>query len=72
MYGEVESHCYCEKHRTCERGGNMEKLQAHISLKLGMMTTFEKYYKDYRSQDLLIKDCYDNSTCYDFSADGLP
>jgi len=23
FYGEVESHCFCEKHRTCKRGGDI-------------------------------------------------
>ena len=34
--------------------------------------SFEKYYKDYHSPELLIKDCYDNSTYYDLSEYGLP
>ena len=25
FYGEVESHCYCERHRTCKRGGDLDK-----------------------------------------------
>ena len=72
MYGEVESHCYCEKHRTCKRGGDIGKTAGSHLPKVTHNYYFEKYYKDYRSEDLFIKDCYDDSTCYDLSANGLP
>lgn len=26
FFGEVETHCYCEKHRTCKRGGSLHSL----------------------------------------------
>jgi len=71
MYGEVESHCYCEKHRTCKRGGDIGKTAGSHLPKVTHNYYFEKYYKDYRSEDLFIKDCYDDSTCYDLSANGL-
>ena len=72
MYGEVESHCYCEKHRTCKRGGDIGKTAGSHLPKVTHNDTFEKHCKDYRSEDLFIKDCYDDSICYDLSANGLP
>lgn len=72
MYGEFESHCYCEKHRTCKRGGEIGQTAGSHLPKVSYNYHFEKHYKDYRSEDLFIKDCYDNSTCYDLSIDGLP
>ena len=52
--------------------GILEKLLARHLPKVTHNYDFEKYYKDYRSEDLFIKDCYDDSTCYDLSANGLP
>lgn len=72
MYGEVESHCYCEKHRTCKRGGDIGKTAGSYLPKVTHNYTFEKIHKDYYSNHLVIKDYYDNSTYYDLSADGLP
>lgn len=71
-YGEVESHCYCETHRTCKRGGDIGKTAGSSLPKITYNNYFEKFYKDYRSEDLSINGCYDNSTCYDLSGDGLP
>jgi RHS repeat-associated protein len=71
LYGEVESHCYCEKHRTCKRGGDIGKTAGSHLPKVTHNYYFEKYYKDYRSEELFIKDCYDDSTCYDLSTNGL-
>lgn len=72
FYGEVESHCYCETHRTCKRGGDIGKTISSSLPKITYDDYFEKFYKDYRSEDLFIKDCYDNSSCYDLSEDGAP
>jgi len=72
FYGEVESHCYCEKHRTCKRGGDIGITASSSLPKITYNDYFEKYFKDFHSQDLFIKDCYPNSTCYDLSGDGLP
>jgi RHS repeat-associated protein len=66
-YGEVESHCYCEKHCTCKRGGDIGKTTGPNLPKI----TYDDN-KDYHSEDLSIKDFYDDSTCYDLSGDGLP
>lgn len=72
FYGEVESHCYCEKHRTCKRGGDIGKTAVSSLPKITHNYSFEKFYKDYRSENVFIKDCYDDSTCYDLTGDGLP
>lgn len=69
MYGEVESHCYCEKHRTCKRGGDIGKTAGSHLPKVTHNYIFEKIHKDYYSNHLVIKDYYDNSTYYDL--DGL-
>lgn len=61
MYGEVESHCYCEKHRTCKRGGDIGKTASSSLPKVTYDDDFEKMYPD-----------YEPSKIYDLSADGLP
>ena len=45
MYGEVESHCYCEKHRTCKRGGDIGKTAGSHLPKVTHNYTFEKFIK---------------------------
>ncbi|WP_042282548.1 RHS repeat-associated core domain-containing protein [Candidatus Protochlamydia sp. R18] len=72
FYGEVESHCYCEKHRTCKRGGDIGKTAGSSVPTITYDNYFEKFHKDYRSEDLFIKDCYDYSICYDLSGNGAP
>ena len=72
MYGEVESHCYCEKHRTCKRGGDIGKTAGSHLPTVTNNYYFEKCYKDYSSQELFIKDCYDNSICYKTQRDCVP
>lgn len=72
FYNEVESHCFCEKHRTCKRGGDIAKTANAGLPKITYDDYFETFYKDYRSQDLFIKDFYQDSRCYDLSGDGLP
>jgi hypothetical protein len=32
FYGEVENHCYCERHRTCKRGGDIQNAIGGSSL----------------------------------------
>lgn len=70
MYGEVESHCYCEKHRTCKRGGDIGKTAGSHLPKVVHNYTFDKIHKNYYSNHLVIEDYYDDSICYDL--DGLP
>ncbi len=72
FYGEVETHCYCEKHRTCKRGGDIWQTTGSSLPKITSDAYFEKFYKDYRSENLFIKNCYDDSTCYDLSREGAP
>lgn len=72
MFGEFETHCYCERHRTCKRGGDIGKTAGVHLPKITYNDYFEKYYRDYRDQELYIKDCYENSTCYTLSEDGAP
>lgn len=73
FYGEVEVHCYCETHRTCKRGGDLKDIAASSTLpKIIYDDFFEKFHKDYRSKDLVIKDFYALSTCFDLSEEGLP
>ena len=70
--GEVETHCYCEKHRTCKRGGDIGKTVSSQLPRITYCNNFEQLHKDYRSEDLFIEDFYDNSSCYDLSDEGLP
>lgn len=72
MYGEYESHCYCERHRDCKRGGDIGKTPGSHLPKITYDDNFEKLNKDFHYQDQHIKDYYDNSSCYDLSEDGLP
>ena len=67
----MESHCFCEKHRTCKRGGDIGKTASSSLPKITHDAYFEKFHKDYRSEALFIKDCYDDSTCYDLTGKGL-
>ena len=72
FYGEVESHCYCEKHRTCKRGGDIRRTSGSSLPKITYCDHFEKYYSDLRDEDLYIENCYDDSICYDLKDEGLP
>jgi RHS repeat-associated protein len=61
MYGEVESHCYCEKHRTCKRGGDIGKTAGSHLPQIIYLDDFEQIYPDYES-----------SKTFDLSANGFP
>lgn len=61
MYGEVESHCYCEKHRTCKRGGDIGKTAGFSLPKITYLDDFEQMYPD-----------YEGSKTFDLSANGFP
>lgn len=52
MYGEVETHCYCEKHRTCKRGGDIGK-QVNGYPTISHCACFEKMYPDYERSRLV-------------------
>lgn len=61
FFGEVESHCYCETHRTCKRGGDIGKTVASALPKITYYDNFEKYHPNYPP-----------SRIYNLSADKLP
>lgn len=67
IFGEYERHCFCETHRDCKRGGEIGITNKSYLPKVVHCTTFEKFYKDYRSEDLFIEDYYENSRNYDLS-----
>ncbi|MBA3958055.1 MAG: DUF687 family protein [Parachlamydiaceae bacterium] len=71
FFGKVELHCFCERHRTCKRGGDIGKTVGSSLPQVTYNNNFERLYKDYRSDDLFIKDCYEDSSCYDLSGDGV-
>lgn len=43
MYGELETHCYCERHRTCKRGGDLEKTVSNNLPKVQHCESWEKH-----------------------------
>ncbi len=72
FYGEVETHCYCERHRTCKRGGDIGR---KTSLpKISYVHSFEQYYAiprsgvDFWASDLM-QPYFEPSRIYDL---GLP
>ena len=71
FYGEVETHCYCEKHRDCKRGGDIGKAAGPNLPKITYNDHFEEFYKDYRSREFTIPNFYDDSATYDLSSEGL-
>ncbi len=60
FYGEVETHCYCEKHRTCKRGGDIGKTVSSSQPKITYYN-FEKMFPT-----------YEPSTTFDLSYIELP
>ena len=62
MYGEVESHCYCEKSIALASGvGTSEKLQARIFLEVTYLDDFEQRYPNYEVWKI-----------FDLNANGFP
>jgi RHS repeat-associated protein len=47
FYGEVEDHCFCEHHRTCKRGGDLDKTNGSGLPTIKYCDGFEKMYPDY-------------------------
>lgn len=72
MFGEFETHCYCEKHRTCKRGGDIGKTANAELPTIVHDYHFEKIHKNRYTSYKVDEDYYDNSTCYDLSVNGLP
>ncbi|MGA8164426.1 MAG: RHS repeat-associated core domain-containing protein, partial [Waddliaceae bacterium] len=56
FYGEVELHCFCERHRTCKRGGDLGKIYSPEAALIKFLDDFE--------------DCFENkSRIYDLSSE---
>ncbi|MBS0623449.1 MAG: DUF687 family protein [Verrucomicrobia bacterium] len=47
FYGEVEDHCFCEHHRTCKRGGDLDKTNSSQLPIIKYCDDFEKIYGFY-------------------------
>ncbi len=47
FYGEVEDHCFCEHHRTCKRGGDLDKTNSSQLPTMKYCGDFEKMYGFY-------------------------
>jgi len=43
-YGDVEKHCYCETHRTCKRGGDLDKTVGSGLPTIRYSDTFEQMF----------------------------
>lgn len=52
FYGEVEDHCFCEYHRTCKRGGDLNKTNDSQLPTIKYCDDFEKMYPDYETSRL--------------------
>ena len=44
FYGEVENHCYCERHRTCKRGGDLDQTDSFQLPTVRYSSTFEQMF----------------------------
>lgn len=51
MYGEYETHCFCEKHRTCKRGGDIGKTVASLLPKVRYCDEFENRHMNHKSKE---------------------
>jgi RHS repeat-associated protein len=80
FYGQLEPLCYCEKHRTCKRGGDLTKTKGNQLPTVTYCDEFEKVYANYGSEAEYIatRDLYDEyrpyyepSKIYDLSSEGL-
>lgn len=47
FYGEVENHCFCERHRTCKRGGDLDKTNGSGLPTIKYCDDFEQIYAFY-------------------------
>lgn len=52
FYGEVEDHCYCEQHRMCKRGGDLDKTDNHQLPTITYCLTFEQMYPQYEHSQI--------------------
>ena len=81
FYGEVESHCFCEKHRTCKRGGDLDTTSSSTLPTITYHDRFEETFSNHRSEEEFwetehlydsFRPYYERSKTYDLSAHGLP
>jgi RHS repeat-associated protein len=63
LYGEVEKHCFCERHRTCKRGGDIGKTTGHQLPKIRYDEDFEENLCKFNHYDG--KNNYGRSTIFD-------
>ncbi len=52
FYGEVENHCFCERHRTCKRGGDIGKTSGSNLPKITYCDDFEQMYPQYEPSQI--------------------
>lgn len=81
MYGEFETHCHCEKHRTCKRGGDIGITSGPQLPKIRYSDHFEEFYSNYTSEDKFwetvdlyekFRPYFERSKLYSLSDQGLP
>jgi RHS repeat-associated protein len=81
FFGEFESHCYCERHRTCKRGGDIGKTTGSQLPKILYDDEFEEMCSNYafegdlwKTVDLneVYRPYHERSKVYDLSDQGLP
>lgn len=78
--GEFETHCYCERHRTCKRGGDIGKTAGSSLPKITYCDHFEECHSNYKSEEEFwatqhlyddFRPYYEPSKTYDLSDQGL-
>jgi len=74
MFGEYESHCYCESHRQCKRGGDIGKTVGTYLPKVTYNDDFDAFSRHVQvaPHGILIKNFYEASSRYDLTGEGLP
>ena len=72
-YGDVEKHCYCETHRTCKRGGDLDKTTGPGLPKITYCDHFEKMYAiGYRYEPWEEQIVYEPSKIYQVEGEERP
>lgn len=51
FFNEYESHCYCEKHRTCKRGGDIGQTVSTSLPRIRYCESYEDYHSFYKSDE---------------------
>ncbi len=63
FYGEVEPHCYCEKHRSCKRGGSIDNKYGPEAMLVSFLDHFEDSFENKsRIYDLSAEKIFSNLT----------